>query len=93
MKLTIQIERLLDGRFKGYFVEIPAIYFVGECEGSVQERLGRLAHALESPNIRVERILPSGDVVLILDRGEETPSLSRRNGKAWTLSEAAEARA
>lgn len=68
MKLTIKIERLLDGRFKGFFVETPAMFYTGASEQDLVDRLSRLAHALESPNVWVDRILPNGEVVLVLRR-------------------------
>lgn len=71
MKLTVQIERLLDGRFKGYFAEMPEVFYFGETEAQLQERLGRLTHALDSPNIRIDRVTKSGDVILIIERGSE----------------------
>jgi hypothetical protein len=71
VKLTIKTERINSEEFRGSFVEIPSIYYVAKTEDALVDRLMRLAHALESPNIKVDRILPDGDVVLVLDRSED----------------------
>ena len=73
MKLTPFVEVLLGGRFKASFVELPTIFFIADTEKVALGRIERLAHALSSPHIRIDRILPDGDVVLVLDRhGTET---------------------
>lgn len=71
MKLTTQIRKTESGKFRASFAEMPSIFYVATTEKEALARLMRLAHALESPNITVDRILPDGDVVLVLNRGGE----------------------
>ncbi len=70
MELTIQIRRLEDGRYRAEAPELPNVFYEAENEGEARERIERLAHALRSPHIRIERVLPDGDVVLTLARAE-----------------------
>jgi hypothetical protein len=70
MNLTIRIDRLPGGRLKGYFEELPGIFYTSSAENSLKERLSRLARALNSPNVRIREVLPDGDVVLELYRKE-----------------------
>lgn len=72
MRLTPVIEKLEDGSYRASFVELPSIYYVADTAVKAGERVERLMHALESPHIRIDKILPDGDVVLVLDREEET---------------------
>ena len=72
MTLTIRIDRLPDGRLKGFFEELPGIFYTSSDETSLKERLDRLAYALSSPHVRIREISVDGDVVLELAReGEE----------------------
>lgn len=71
MKLTVNIARTRSGLFRASFVELPSIFYVAETEETVRERIDRLAHALESPHIKIQSIRPDGDVVLVLDRDAE----------------------
>jgi hypothetical protein len=71
MKLTTQIRKTESGGFRASFAEMPSIFYVAPTEKAALDRLMKLAHALESPNIVVDRILPDGDVVLVLSRGED----------------------
>lgn len=71
MRLTIRIDRLPGGRLKGFFEELPGIFYTSDDETSLRERLDRLAHALSSPNVKIREIKTDGDVVLELAREEE----------------------
>lgn len=74
MTLTIRFDRLPDGRLKGYFEELPGIFYVSSDEKALNERLSRLAHALSSPHVRVREILDDGDVILEIVRDGEGPA-------------------
>lgn len=73
MNLTVEVGRASDGRFRASIIEMPGVFFLASTESEVRERMGRLVHALRSPHISIERILPDGDVILTLrrDEGEE----------------------
>jgi len=71
MELTVRMERLGDGRYRATTVEMPSISYVGKTEAEVTERMNRLLYALRSPHIKIDRIMPSGEVILILDRTDE----------------------
>jgi hypothetical protein len=72
MTLTVRIDRLPDGRLKGFFEELPGIFYTSSDENALHERLDRLAHALSSPHVKIRSISADGDVVLELAReGEE----------------------
>ncbi len=69
MELTPKIERLMDGCYRATTIEMPGIFYVGrECE--VRERMSNLLHAVRSPHILIEKIMPDGDVILTLSRHE-----------------------
>lgn len=70
MELTIQIRRLEDGRYRAEAPELPNVFYVGRTEDEARERMERLAHALRSPHIHIDRVTPDGDVILTLRREE-----------------------
>jgi predicted RNase H-like HicB family nuclease len=80
MRLTPIIERLENGEYRASFSEMPSIHFTGATPAKAGDRLERLMHALESPNIRIDQILPDGDVVLVLDRQDDQEELETESG-------------
>lgn len=70
MKLTIRVERVSESLLRGSFEELPAVFYESEDEAKLVERLERLAKALSSPHIHISKIMPDGDVVLVLERKE-----------------------
>jgi hypothetical protein len=76
MELTIVIERLSDSRYKASTVELPDLFYTGESEVSVRERMSRLIKAVRSPHIRIQSVSPEEGVVLTLERGQEQSSSS-----------------
>lgn len=68
MKLTMLTERTAEGGFRVSLKEIPAIFYTGKNEKTVVQRMERLVHALRSPNVHVDHITSSGEVILVLDR-------------------------
>jgi hypothetical protein len=50
---------------------MPEIFYLGDSPAEIRERIDRLAHALRSPHIRIDRVLPNGDVILTLSRFED----------------------
>lgn len=71
MELTTRVERLADGRFRAVAEEIPSIFYEGSTEEAVRGRMEQLAKALRSPHIKIDHVLPNGDVILVLDREDE----------------------
>ena len=88
MNLTIRIDRLPGGRLKGFFEELPGIFYTSDDETALHERLSRLAHALSSPNVRIREIKMDGDVVLELSREEEDAEVEETPTSFLTLTEA-----
>jgi len=88
MHLTIRIDRLPGGRLKGFFEELPGIFYTSDDESALSERLGRLAHALSSPHVKIREIKPDGDVVLALVREEEDEEDEESPTSFLTLTEA-----
>lgn len=71
MTFTIKVEKIADSKWKASFEEMPHIFYSGNSESEVRERIEKLAHALRSPHIHVDRVLPNGDVILTLSRFED----------------------
>jgi len=74
MQLTIHTDRLSDGGVRGYFLEVPSVFFRGATEKEVVERLEAIRHALSSPYVHVNRIERDGSVVLTIERPHHTLS-------------------
>lgn len=75
MELTMKITPLPQGHWKasvsGQAEGFGDIYYIGRSKEEVEERMQRLFHALQSPHIKIDRVEPDGDVVLVLSRVRE----------------------
>jgi len=82
MELTIKVECRQDATWKATFEEMPTIFYTGRSESEVRERIEKLAHALRSPHIKIDCVLPNGDAVLTISREEmvKKETVPRRNG-------------
>lgn len=88
MTLTIKIDRLPGGRLKGFFEELPGIFYTSDDETALNERLSRLAHALSSPNVKIREIKTDGDVVLEIAREEDVEEDDTSPASFLTLTDA-----
>jgi hypothetical protein len=92
MELTVQIVKCHDC-WMASFAELPQIIYKAATEKEVRNRATRLQHALQSPNIRIDRVTDEGDVILVMNRDgredeEENTSCScRKHEKSYALAE------
>jgi hypothetical protein len=74
MDLTVAVERLPDGRYKASTTELPDLFYIGESDSLVRERMERLVKAVRSPHVRIQSVSTEGGIVLTLAREQEQPS-------------------
>jgi len=68
MNHIVKTEKLTDGRWRSSIEGLPGVFFTATTQMAAETRALRLLHALRSPNARIERVLPDGEVVLGISR-------------------------